>query len=106
MDERAPQVKTVHATGTRVCVRRAYPPGHTRAPYFTRGKVGVIADMVGMHRNPEELAYGIYDGPRLAVYRVCFRQADLWSDYQGSPRDTLYVDVYDNWLELPTPEAP
>lgn len=105
MDEGARQMKTLHAPGTRVRVRRAYPPGHTRAPYFTRGKVGLIADTAGAHRNPEQLAYGVYDGPRLPVYRVCFRQADLWTDYRGSPHDTLYVDIYENWLEATTAEA-
>ncbi len=99
MDRRAQQVTSRYAPGTRVRVRRAHPPGHTRAPYFARGKVGVIADTAGVHRNPEQLAYGIYDGPRLPVYRVCFRQAELWPDYGGSPRDTLYVDIYENWLE-------
>jgi len=90
---------TLLPLGTQVRVRRAYPPGHTRAPYFTRGKTGIVADTAGVHRNPEELAYGIYDGARLGVYRVCFRQHDLWDGYQGSPLDTLYVDIYENWLE-------
>jgi nitrile hydratase subunit beta len=90
--------------GARVRVRRAYPPGHTRAPYFTRGKIGVIADTAGFHRNPEELAYGLYDGARMGVYRVCFRQSDLWDGYAGSPLDSLYVDIYENWLEPATVE--
>lgn len=93
------EVKGLLAPGTSVRVRRAYPPGHTRAPYFVRGKIGVVADTAGVHRNPEELAYGIYDGARLPVYRVCFQQAELWTDYRGSRRDTVYVDLYGNWLE-------
>ena len=32
-----------YAPGDRVRVRRAYPPGHVRAPYFTRGKVGEVS---------------------------------------------------------------
>lgn len=102
MDESTQQMTPPYAPGTRVRVRQAYPPGHTRAPFFTRGKIGVIAATAGSYRNPEELAYGVYDGPRIELYRVCFRQADLWSDYRGSPRDTLYVDVYENWLEAAT----
>lgn len=104
MDDGAQQMSTPLPLGARVRVRRAYPPGHTRAPYFTRGKVGVVADTAGVHRNPEELAYGIYDGPGLKVYRVCFRQSDLWDGYQGSPLDSLYVDIYENWLEPATME--
>ncbi|MGE5524177.1 MAG: SH3-like domain-containing protein [Rhodospirillaceae bacterium] len=98
-------MSVAHAVGDRVQVRRAYPPGHTRAPYFMRGKVGIVADTAGVYRNPEELAYGIYDGARLRVYRVRFRQVDLWAHYRGSPHDTVYVDIYENWLERVT-EAP
>lgn len=104
MDEGAQQMSAPLSLGAQVRVRVAYPPGHTRAPYFTRGKVGVIADTAGVHRNPEEVAYGIYNGAKLHVYRVCFRQADLWDGYQGPPLDTLYVDVYENWLEPATAE--
>lgn len=99
MEHRASKVSAARAPGTRVRVRQACPPGHTRAPYFVRGKVGVIAETAGVHRNPEELAYGIYDGERLPVYRVRFRQAELWPDYRGPAHDTLCVDIYDNWLE-------
>lgn len=105
MDASTAQMSTPHAVGDRVRVRRAYPPGHTRAPYFTRGKIGIIADTAGVHRNPEELAYGIYDGAMLRVYRVCFKQTDLWLGYQGPDCDTLYVDIYENWLE-PVTETP
>ncbi len=105
MVESPRQVAPAYAAGTRVRVRRAYPPGHTRAPYFTRGKVGVIADCAGVYRNPEQLAYGVYDGPRLAVYRVRFTQAELWDDYRGCARDTVYVDIYENWLEPCAAEA-
>ncbi len=103
MDAREKPVIPSFAPGDRVRVRCAWPPGHTRAPYFTRGKSGVVADTAGIHRNPEELAYGVYDGQRLPVYRVCFRQAELWPGYGGSPRDTLYVDFYENWLEAEAP---
>ncbi len=99
MDQGARSMSPHYAIGAKVRVRLAYPPGHTRAPYFTRGKVGVVADTAGTHRNPEELAYGIYDGERLPVYRVCFRQHELWADYRGPSCDTVYVDIYENWLE-------
>jgi hypothetical protein len=90
---------TRFASGDRVRVRAACPPGHTRAPGFTRGKSGVVAEVAGLYRNPEELAYGVRDGARLALYRVRFRQVDLWPRYSGPPADTVYVDLYDNWLE-------
>lgn len=85
--------------GAAVRVRRAYPPGHVRAPYYLRGCTGAVTHIVGEMANPEEHAYGRYDGPPLTVYRVCLRQPDIWPDYAGPPHDTLVFDVYENWLE-------
>jgi hypothetical protein len=54
----------------------------------------------GAFRNPEELAYGRYNVPPLPLYMVGFRQTDLWRDrYVESPSGTLYVDLYEHWLE-------
>lgn len=85
--------------GDSVRVRRAFPPGHVRAPYFSRGKTGVVDEVAGAYRNPEELAYGQYDGDALPLYRVLFRQSDLWPDYDGPAGDTTIIDIYENWLE-------
>jgi hypothetical protein len=87
------------AVGDVVRVRRAFPPGHVRTPYFTRGRSGVVDEVAGSYRNPEELAYGRYDCPKLPLYRVRFKQADLWPAYDGSAGDTAVVDIYENWLE-------
>lgn len=85
--------------GDAVRVRRAYPPGHVRAPFFCRGKQGVVAELVGAFANPEELAYGRDGRPALPLYRVLFRQAELWDGYDGPSQDTAVIDVYENWLE-------
>ena len=91
--------------GAPVRIRRAYPPGHVRAPWYLRGCSGVVSQIVGEMGNPEEFAYGRCDGPWLTVYRVCVRQPDIWPDYAGPAHDTLVVDVYENWLE-PVAEGP
>ena len=80
-------------------LRRAYAPGHVRAPWYLRGCEGRICHVVGEFGNPEEMAYGRRDGAKLTLYRVRFRQSDVWPDYSGSPHDTLEVEVYGNWLE-------
>lgn len=85
--------------GDAVRVRVAYPPGHVRAPFFCRGKQGVVEELLGAFANPEELAYGRPGEPLLPLYRVLFRQTDLWPDYDGPDRDTAVIDVYENWLE-------
>lgn len=87
------------AVGDTVRVRVAYPPGHVRTPYFARGKTGIVDAIAGDYHNPEDLAYGRYDDPVLPLYRVRFRQKDLWTNYDGPPGDTAMVDIYENWLE-------
>jgi len=85
--------------GDPVRVRRAFPPGHVRAPFFLRGSSGIIDEILGSFGDPEKLAYGQRDAEPLTLYRVKFKQTDVWDDYQGPAGDTLVVDVYENWLE-------
>ncbi len=84
--------------GQAVRVRASFPPGHVRTPFYVRGKQGVIEGVAGVFANPEELAYGRQGLPRSALYRVRFRQAELWPDYQGQPDDSTVVDLYEHWL--------
>lgn len=87
--------------GLRVRVRTAFPPGHVRAPTYVRGKEGVVDAFAGAFANPEELAYGRDGLPARPLYRVRFRQRDLWPDYAGAAADTVTVDIYEHWLEAP-----
>jgi nitrile hydratase len=81
-------------------VRSAEVRGHVRTPAYVRGKQGWIERVLGEFRNPESLAYGGDGLPRQPLYTVGFRQPDLWqSRYAESPRDNLYVDLYEHWLE-------
>ena len=32
-------------------------------------------------------------------YRVAFPMSEIWAGYAGSPRDALYIEVYETWLE-------
>ena len=85
--------------GDPVKVRRAHPPGHVRTPFYLRGCEGVVESVAGDFANPEELAYGRDGLPAKTLYRVRFRQTELWPDYAGSSADSLVVDVYEHWLE-------
>ncbi len=91
------------AVGDAVWVRAAYPPGHVRTPFYIRGKRGVIERLCGQYANPEELAYGRDGKPRLPLYRVRFRQCEVWPGYTGAPEDTLDVEIYQHWLEADAP---
>ncbi|MSP50309.1 MAG: nitrile hydratase subunit beta [Alphaproteobacteria bacterium] len=85
--------------GDRVRVRRADVPGHLRTPRYIRGHEGEVERICGFFANPEELAFNRHGLPRRALYRVRFRQADVWPDYDGPATDTIDVEIYEHWLE-------
>ena len=86
--------------GDHVRVQTFAPSTHVRTPTYVRGKQGWIERVQGEFRNPESLAYGGDGQPPLPLYMVGFRQADLWGErYRERPDDTLYVDLYEHWLE-------
>ena len=96
---RRPKVKARFKPGQRVRVRRAYPPGHVRIPWYIRGHAGVVERLCGAYPNPEELAYARSGLPSQPLYRVRFPQAELWPDYAASATDTVDVEIYQHWLE-------
>ncbi len=85
--------------GDRIRVRASEKPGHVRTPGYVRGKAGRIESVLGEFPNPEDLAYGLSGLPERPLYKVGFRQVDLWEDYEGPADDRLYADVYEQWLE-------
>jgi nitrile hydratase subunit beta len=87
------------APGDAVRVRDAEKEGHVRTPDYTKGKPGRIAEVLGAFPNPEVLAYGGDGLPEMPLYKVGFRQADLWEGYGGPPEDALFIDIYEHWLE-------
>jgi hypothetical protein len=85
--------------GDRVRVRKAYPLGHIRTPYYIRGQSGEIERYCGAFGNPEELAQQRSGEPKQPLYRVRFRQRDVWPEYKGSADDVLEVEIFQHWLE-------
>jgi nitrile hydratase subunit beta len=85
--------------GDRVRVLKAYPIGHLRTPYYIRGHVGEIERLCGAFPNPEELAQ-MRDGlPALPLYRVRFRQREVWPNYRGNPDDVVEIEIFQHWLD-------
>ena len=87
------------APGDAVRVRYVEKEGHVRTPEYTRGKPGWISSVIGAFPNPESLAYGGDGLPEIPLYKVGFRQINLWNGYDGSPEDVLFIDIYEHWLE-------
>jgi nitrile hydratase len=95
------------AAGTRVRVLSRNATGHYRTPTYLRGREGVVLSLAGTYRDPELLAYHKPGLPPRRLYRVRFRQADVWPGYDGPAVDTLEADLYEHWLDAvdtPTPE--
>lgn len=85
--------------GDRVRVRKAYPLGHIRTPFYIRGHAGVIERVCGSFGNPEELAQMRSGEPRQPLYRVRFLQKDVWPGYRGNGEDVVEVEIFQHWLE-------
>lgn len=88
-----------YKVGEKVRVTKAYPPGHIRTPFYIRGHTGTVERVCGAFPNPEELAQ-MRDGlPAQPLYRVRFRQKDVWPDYRGPDSDVVEIEIYQHWLE-------
>jgi nitrile hydratase len=85
--------------GARVRVRRAYPLGHVRTPWYIRGHAGVVERVCGAFPNPEELAYARSGLPAQPLYRVRFLQREVWPGYRGHAQDSVDIELYQHWLE-------
>jgi hypothetical protein len=85
------------APGTRVRVLNVFVPGHVRTPHYVRGKVGVVAGLVGEFENPEELAWG-RGGDVRRLYRVRFEHPHVFPD-APSAHDEIDVEIFEHWLE-------
>jgi nitrile hydratase len=89
----------MYEPGDRVRVVPSEKPGHVRTPSYLKGKSGWVEAVIGPFPNPEDLAYGLSGLPERNLYKVGFKQEDLWEGYGGPADDILYADVYEHWLE-------
>ena len=83
--------------GQRVRARNMHPTGHTRLPRYTRGKLGTVERDHGVYVFPNTNAQFLGEKPQ-HVYSVRFAARELWGE-QASPRDCVYVDMWDDYLE-------
>ena len=78
-------------------VRVDSPPGHTRAPRYVRGRCGDIVQDHGAFIFPDSHAASGDPRPQ-HVYSVRFSARELWGA-DGHPRDAVYVDLWDDYLQ-------
>jgi nitrile hydratase len=92
-----PNIGPRFKVGQRVRARNLHPTGHTRLPRYARGRVGEIVRDHGVYSFPDSTAHSP-DEKRQHVYSVRFAARELWGE-QASPRDSVYLDMWDDYLE-------
>jgi nitrile hydratase subunit beta len=83
--------------GQSVRARNINPVAHTRLPRYARGKTGTIDRDHGVYIFPDTNAHGLGEKPQ-HVYAVRFAARELWGE-EASPRDSVYIDMWDDYLE-------
>ncbi len=91
------QVAARFKPNERVLTRNMHPTGHTRLPRYARGKTGTIVRDHGVFVFPDTNAHLKGEKPQ-HVYSVRFTARELWGE-QASPRDAVYLDLWDDYLE-------
>jgi nitrile hydratase len=83
--------------GQRVRARNINPATHTRLPRYARGKIGVVTADRGIYVFPDASANNQGEKPQ-HLYSVRFEARELWGA-QARPKDSVYIDMWDDYLE-------
>jgi nitrile hydratase len=92
-------VRARYRVGQRVRARNINPVGHTRLPRYVRGRRGSIVADAGLFdlQDTDAGGYSLGEKPQ-HVYTVRFAAQELWGN-DASRRDSVYVDVWEDYLE-------
>ena len=82
--------------GDQVLAKTVNPTGHTRLPWYIRGKSGVIHRVQGVYTYPDTNALGLGKHPQ-TVYSVSFDGRKLWGD-SAEANQVLYIDLWESYL--------
>ncbi|CAN7736022.1 nitrile hydratase subunit beta [Variovorax sp. LjRoot290] len=77
---------------------------HTRLPGYLRNKKGTVWEVY-----PGAFEYFCSTGPDglegpMPVYRIAFDARDIWGPDLCEPNTTIYADLFEVYLQSPTPE--
>ncbi len=93
--DRKPVAPAGFRVGDRVRARNLHVDGHTRLPFYVRGRVGKIARVHGAHVFPDSAAHGKGDDPRW-LYNVRFGARELWA---AKRKRAVHLDLWEPYLE-------
>jgi len=85
------------AVGDRVRTKNLNPIGHMRLPRYARDKRGIVDRDHGVFIFPDAHSAGGKKIPQ-RCYSVRFEGGELWGPDAG-PRDAVYIDLFDDYLE-------
>ncbi len=94
---RSVKVDALFKVGQRIRARNINPVGHTRLPRYARGKSGIIDRDRGVFVFPDTNAQFLGEKAQ-HVYSVRFMARELWGE-RAMPSDSVYVDLWDDYLE-------
>ena len=83
--------------GDRVRGRNIHPTTHTRMPRYTRGKTGVVERDRGIFDLPDSEQLSLESQPQ-HVYLIRYTARELWGE-EASAHDSLYIDMWEDYLE-------
>jgi len=95
--EREVSVAPAFRPGDKVRGRNIHPVGDTRLPRYARGRLGEVVRWHGAHVFPDSNAHDKGEDPR-HLYTVRFAARELWGE-AASPRDSVYIDLWEPYLE-------
>ena len=79
---------------------------HLRTPGYIFGAAGKVERYCGQFSDPSFVAFQKLgkekekmEKEKQHLYRVRFKQNEVWEGYDASHNDTIDVEIYENWLE-------
>ena len=94
---RPPTAPAAFALGEQVRMRSSAVPHHTRLPGYSRGKIGRIERIHGVHVFPDTNAQGLGEQPQW-LYTIAFEARELWGE-DACEGLSVRIDAWEPYLE-------
>lgn len=72
---------------------------HVRTPGYIYGISGIVERFCGMYKDPMQNAY-LAANNLMPLYRIRFKQKEVWPEYTGHNEDTIDIEIFQNWLDF------